>query len=281
VNEVPETGRADDGPSAAAPARSAAVDAAGTGVALVSVIMPVYNAERTLQRSIDSVLGQSHRSLELIAVDDGSSDGSAALIEAQARRDDRVRLIRQANGGVAAARNTGIAAADGSHIAFLDSDDWWHPRKLELQLAQMHRQDAQVCYTGYLRVAESGRTLSRVDPPAELGYRDLLRSNHIGHLTGLYDRRIGDAPFLKIGHEDYAFWLDRLRRAGRAVRADHDEPLAYYLVRAGSLSSNKLRAARWQWRIYRDVERLSVPRAAVYMISYVVQALVKRKPGHA
>ncbi|HUD43680.1 MAG TPA: glycosyltransferase family 2 protein [Dokdonella sp.] len=254
---------------------------ASSGAAVVSVIMPVYNAEATLQRSIDSVLGQSHRALELIAVDDGSSDGSAALIEAQARRDGRVRLVRQANAGVAAARNAGIAAATGSHIAFLDSDDWWHPRKLELQLAQMQRLGAQVAYSGYLRVAESGHTLSRVDPPAELRYRDLLRSNYIGHLTGIYDRRIGDAAFLEIGHEDYAFWLDRLRRAGRAVRADHDEPLAYYLVRAGSLSSNKLRAARWQWRIYREVERLSLPQAAVYMASYVAQALLKRRPGSA
>lgn len=247
----------------------------------VSVIMPVYNAAQTLQRSIDSVLGQTHHAVELIAVDDGSTDDSAALVEAQAGRDARVRLIRQANGGVAAARNAGIAAATGSHIAFLDSDDWWHPRKLELQLAQMRRHDALVSYTAYLRVAETGRMLSRVEPPAELGYRDLLRSNFIGHLTGMYDRRLGDAAFLKIGHEDYAFWLDRLRRAGRAVRADHDEPLAYYLVRAGSLSSNKLRAARWQWRIYREVERLSLPRAAAYMTSYVVQALAKRRPGGA
>ncbi len=276
MNETTATGRAGD--------RDGGRGAAGAdrnGSAVVSVIMPVYNAESTLPRSIDSVLGQSHRALELIAVDDGSSDGSAVLLEAYGQRDARVRLIRQANAGVAAARNAGIAAATGSHVAFLDSDDWWHPRKLELQLTQMQRQNAQVAYSGYLRVAESGRTLSRVEPPAELGYRDLLRSNHIGHLTGIYDRRIGDAPFLKIGHEDYAFWLDRLRRAGRAVRADHDEPLAYYLVRAGSLSSNKLRAARWQWRIYRDVERLSLPQAAAFMASYVVQALRKRRPGGA
>ncbi|PZQ14087.1 MAG: glycosyl transferase [Rhodanobacter denitrificans] len=274
MSDTTAAGRAGDGDSGPA-------GAGEFGTAVVSVIMPVYNAESTLQRSIDSVLGQTHRALELIAVDDGSSDGSAALIEAQRQHDARVRLIRQANAGVAAARNAGIAAATGSHVAFLDSDDWWHPRKLELQLAQMQRQSAQVAYCSYLRVAESGRTLSRVDPPAELGYRDLLRSNYIGHLTGIYDRRIGDAPFLKIGHEDYAFWLDRLRRAGRAVRADHDEPLAYYLVRAGSLSSNKLHAARWQWRIYRDVERLSLPQATACMASYVVQALLKRRSGAA
>jgi len=254
--------------------------AADLQAARVSVVMPVYDAERTLAQSVDSVLGQTHRALELVTVDDGSRDGSVRLLEDRARSDDRVKLVRQANAGVAAARNAGLAAATGSHIAFLDSDDWWHPRKLELQLATMRRSGAKVSYGSYLRVAEDGRTLSRVEPPATIGYRDLLRSNHIGHLTGMYDRSLGDGEFLKIGHEDYAFWLDRLRRAGRAVRIEHDEPLAFYLVRAGSLSSNKLRAARWQWRIYREVEHLPLPQAAGYMASYVVNALAKRKPGN-
>ena len=100
---------------------------------LVSVVMPVYNAQATMVRSIDSVLAQTHRQLELILVDDGSRDGSAAIMDAYAARDARVVAVRQPNGGVAAARNRGLREARGTHVAFLDSDDWWEPEKLALQ----------------------------------------------------------------------------------------------------------------------------------------------------
>ncbi|MGS1078623.1 glycosyltransferase family 2 protein [Pseudoxanthomonas beigongshangi] len=246
--------------------------------ALVSVIMPVYNAEQTLRRSAESVLAQTFGRVELILIDDGSRDGSAALIAELAARDDRVVALRQANAGVAAARNAGLRAVRGTHVAFLDSDDWWEPRKLELQLARMRETGAQVCYASYQRVAEDGRLLSKVSPPLSVDYRRMLGSNHIGNLTGIYDRRLGEAAFQRMGHEDYVFWLERVRRAGHAVRVEQDEPLAYYLVRNGSVSANKLRAAGWQWRIYRQVEGLSAPRAAWYMLHYIRHALWKRKP---
>ncbi|HVK50255.1 MAG TPA: glycosyltransferase family 2 protein [Pseudoxanthomonas sp.] len=244
----------------------------------VSVIMPVYNAEATMRRSIESVLGQTHADVQLVLVDDGSRDGSAAIIADYAARDSRVTAIHQANGGVAAARNAGLRAATGTHVAFCDSDDWWAPHKLELQLEQMRASDALVCYAAYQRVAEDGRPLSRVLPPLRVEYRDMLGSNHIGNLTGVYDRRLGDIEFQRVGHEDYVFWLDRVRRAGVAVRVPGDEPLAWYLVRGGSVSANKLRAAGWQWQIYRQNEGLGVSRACWYMLQYVRHALLKRKP---
>ncbi len=170
-----------------------------------------------------------------------------------------------------------MRAASGSHVAFLDSDDWWHCRKLELQLQQMAAAGALVSYASYQRMAEDGRALSVVRPPREVGYAEMLRGNHIGNLTGIYDRRMGDGSFRRIGHEDYVFWLERVRRAGRAIRVEHDEPLAYYLVREGSVSANKLRAAAWQWRIYRDVESLGLLRASWYFMHYARNALSKRR----
>ena len=243
----------------------------------VSVIMPVYNASRWLARPIESVLGQSHGELQLIAVDDASSDTSVGMLERYARDDPRVRLLRQPrNGGVAAARNAGLDVADGDFIAFLDADDWWHPRKLELQLAAMRRSGATVSYAGYQRVAEDGRLLSRVTPPARVTWRDMLASNFIGHLTGMYARELDGPRFQAIGHEDYVFWLAQVKRAGSAIRVDHDEPLAYYLVRDGSVSANKLRAARWQWAIYRKVERLGLVASSASMIRYALNAIAKR-----
>ena len=250
------------------------------GEILVSVIMPVFNAERTMRQSIDSVLRQSEERLELVLIDDASTDGSVLILDEYALLDRRIKVLRQpANAGVAEARNAGIRAASGRYIAFLDSDDWWHPRKLELQVNQMQATGATVSYTAYQRVAEDGRLLSIVEPPLQVDHADMLCSNHIGNLTGVYDRRLGDVPFLHMGHEDYIFWLDRVRRAGRAIRVSHDGPLAFYLVRGGSVSSNKLKAACWQWRIYRGVEQLSLPRAAWHMMHYVGNAMRKRKPA--
>jgi glycosyltransferase involved in cell wall biosynthesis len=245
---------------------------------LVSVVMPAYNAAATLARSIESVLAQTRAELELIVVDDCSTDATPALIADYARADARVRSHRQAaNAGVAAARNSGIELARGSHVAFLDSDDWWHPRKLELQITQMQRAGASISYCSYRRVAESGEELSVIHPPSRLTHADMLRSNFIGNLTGVYARELGPAAFMAIGHEDYVFWLQMIRRAGSALRIEHDEPLASYLVRDGSVSSNKLRAAGWQWRIYRDIEGMSVPKASRYMLHYAWNALAKRR----
>lgn len=240
--------------------------------------MPAYNAEKTIARSIESVLAQTLTAFELIVVDDVSTDGTREIVSAYAQRDPRIRLVPQAaNGGVAAARNAGLDKATGEYIAFLDSDDGWHPRKLELQIAQMRERRAQVSYASYRRVSEDGRLLSTVNPPAQLTHADMLRSNFIGNLTGAYARSLGLLRFQRIGHEDYVFWLRAIRLAGSAIRIEHDEPLAWYLVREGSVSANKWRAARWQWRIYRDVERLSLPHALFCMVQYAWFALAKRR----
>ena len=260
--------------SAATPAADTA-DAPSSG--RVSVIMPAWNAAATIGRSIDSVLSQDHADLELVVVDDGSTDATAELVARRAATDARVRLLRQANAGVAAARNAGMAAASGRYLAFLDSDDWWYPGKLRRQLACMRDTGAAVSYSAYERFATDGRRLSQVTPPASVTHADMLRSNRIGNLTGMLDRRLGDLRFEHIGHEDYVFWLRAVRLAGTAIRVGDGEPLAGYLVRDGSVSANKWRAARWQWRIYRDVERLAVLPAAGYMLAYGVNALRKRR----
>ena len=249
----------------------------GQGTTTVSVVMPVYNAATTLAQAMQSVLGQTHRAVELVVVDDGSRDGSSAVIDAFAAADPRVVTVRLAgNSGVAAARNAGIDAATGDCMAFLDSDDWWHPRKLAVQLAWMRASGMPISYTAYQRVDEAGAELSVVQPPATVSYRDMLRSNRIGNLTGMYDRRVGDGRFQRVGHEDYAFWLAMVRRAGVAGCAPDPEPLAYYRVRRGSLSADKLRAARWQWHIYREVESLGWADACRCFVHYGVNALAKR-----
>ena len=240
--------------------------------------MPAYDAAATIGRSIGWVLAQSHHRLELVVVDDRSRDATWDVAQAAAGHDRRVRTLRlPANRGVAAARNAGIEAATGAYIAFLDSDDTWHPDKLRRQLAHMALSGATIGYAAYRRIDEHGRPLSLVCPPLRVDHADMLRSNRIGNLTGIYDRCLGDGRFERIGHEDYAFWLGMVRRAGHALRLPDPAPVADYLVRRGSLSGDKLRAARWQWRIYRDHERLDPVRAGWYFAQYAGNAVLKRR----
>jgi hypothetical protein len=128
---------------------------------LVSVVIPAYNAEATLDETLRSVRAQTHRALEIVVVDDGSTDSTAALAGAHAAEDPRVRVLSVANGGVAAARNAGIAVSRGAFVAPVDADDLWHPEKIARQLAVIER-DPEIgyVYTFFRRIDSRGDVLS-------------------------------------------------------------------------------------------------------------------------
>ncbi len=132
---------------------------------LISVVVPAYNAVPTLDETMRSVLRQTHAELEVIVVDDGSKDATRQMADAFAAQDARVRVISKPNGGVAAARNTGIDAARGDYVALLDADDLWHPDKLRRQLELFHKGPSTLglVYNWYRRIDTSGRV---VDPSA-------------------------------------------------------------------------------------------------------------------
>ncbi|HJA92887.1 MAG TPA: glycosyltransferase [Candidatus Eisenbergiella merdipullorum] len=124
---------------------------------LISVIVPVYNGEKYLSDCLESLLGQTHEELEILVIDDGSADGSAALCESFARKDGRIRLIRQPNGGVSSARNRGLEEAKGDFVAFVDADDWLLPQMLEDQLEMLTREKGDMILGGYRAVGEKER----------------------------------------------------------------------------------------------------------------------------
>lgn len=119
---------------------------------LISVIVPVYNVEKYLKRCIDSILAQSYRQLEIILVDDGSTDGSPVICDAYARQDDRVKVIHKANGGLSDARNAGMEIATGDYIGFVDSDDWIEPDMYRAMYEAMVQNKAQVAVCRYAEV---------------------------------------------------------------------------------------------------------------------------------
>ncbi|HEY5895751.1 MAG TPA: glycosyltransferase family A protein [Chthoniobacterales bacterium] len=133
------------------------------GQPLVSVVVPAFNAEDLIKETLESVSAQHYSNLEIIIVDDGSSDGTCAVVEDWAKRDPRVRLIRQPNAGVGAARNTGIAAAKGKYIAPVDADDIWHPDKTLAQVTVMEKWGDSAgfayCWTRLINEASEFKTL--------------------------------------------------------------------------------------------------------------------------
>jgi len=128
----------------------------------VSVVIPSYNRVHCLHRSVDSVLAQTTGDVEVIVVDDGSKDDTAAMVASRYDSDPRVRLLRQPNGGVASARNTGFRAARGEFVALLDSDDTWAPWKLQLQVACMRRRpEVGMTWTDMEAIDPDGRVISQ------------------------------------------------------------------------------------------------------------------------
>lgn len=122
----------------------------------ISVIIPVYNGAQQLPRCLDSVCAQTHAALEILLVDDGSTDGTAEVCARYARRDGRIRVIRQENQGPSGARNRGLEEAAGELVAFVDSDDWLEPDALACALAQLKQAQADVVLWCYCREYPSG-----------------------------------------------------------------------------------------------------------------------------
>jgi len=116
---------------------------------LISVIIPMYNTSSYIEKTIESVLTQTYKNLEVVVVDDGSTDNSGEIVKALMLKDSRVKYIFQPNSGVSAARNNAIAHSTGEYLAFLDSDDLWLPQKLEKQMARIIATGMNACYCGY------------------------------------------------------------------------------------------------------------------------------------
>lgn len=136
-------------------------------MALVSIIIPVYNVKKYLPRCMESVLAQSLREFEVLLVDDGSTDGSGALCDEYARADERVQVFHQENGGLSQARNTGLAHAKGEYLTFVDSDDFLHPQFLMELVTLLRDTGAQVSVCRYLPVEEGAEPIEESQGPAQ------------------------------------------------------------------------------------------------------------------
>lgn len=250
---------------------------------LVSIIMPLYNAQNVLTESIKSVLQQSYDNFEIIIVDDCSSDGSYQVAISLAGTDSRIKVIQNIeNFGPGISRINGINASKGCFIAFIDSDDLWAIDKLRIQLDFMQKYGAKFSYTAFRRFSidqiTKARTFGRlISIPASMSYRNLLSNTAIATSTVIIDRTI--LPDLrqietsKIYVEDYILFFGILK-AGEVAYGLNKE-LMLYRVQPNSFSRNKLKYALKVWRTYRFVEGLGRLETISYFSRYAVRGTLK------
>jgi len=246
---------------------------------MVSIIIPLHNGEQFIAQTIESVQVQTYSDWEMIIVDDCSTDKSIEVVKNYMKKENRIQLIMlEQNSGPAIARNRAIQEAKGRYIAFLDSDDMWHKDKLLKQLEFMQSYNSVLSFTGYYRVEEdTEEIINRVSIPPSVDYNTLLKQNIMGCLTVIYDtERLGKVymPNL-LRRQDFALWLKILKEIPYADGLN--EPLAYYRVRTESISSNKLRASLYNWKLYREVEKLPLYKAVYYFGWYTYKSILKYK----
>lgn len=220
----------------------------------ISIVMPAYNAEKTIQESIQSVLLQTYHNWELIVVDDCSKDSTHTLVLNMAKSDCRITVLQNThNFGVSSSRNLGITMACGEWIAFLDSDDIWKKDKLEKQVGMIsQRLDADLIFTGSAFIDSKGNKSSYcLDVPSKISYHGLLKQNVISCSSVLIRKYLVMKYPMKYDemHEDYAVWLQVLRDGGHAYGLN--EPLLIYRLSNNSKSSNKKKAAYMTYKVYR------------------------------
>lgn len=258
---------------------------------LVSVIVPVFNAERTLRQCLDSILGQTHTSIEVLCIDDGSTDGSGALLDEYAAQDARVRVTHKPNGGYGSACNAGLAEARGAWISIVEPDDWIEPRMYErmLAFAAPFTEPIDIIKTPYWRIVNPDtpeqcklpcRYAGHVKPPQQpftIGEAARIMRHHPSIWSALYrtsflrDHAIRFPEIPGAGWADNPFLIETLCQAKTIVYLDE----AFYCYREDTDEKNAAFAQKnpmmafERWHDISDLlERLHVTSPAVWSIQY-------------
>lgn len=242
---------------------------------LVSIVMPAYNAEKFIEESIKSVINQSYKNWELLVINDCSKDFTQEIIKKYCLKDKRIELFNQErNSGVVEARNKGIQESKGKYIAFLDSDDLWEEKKLEIQIKYMEEKELVITYTSYSHINEEGDFIKEIIVPESLNYSEALRGNQIGCLTVIVNKnKVENFQMPNLRHEDYATWLNILKKDITAYGIRRN--LAKYRKVNNSISSNKLKTIIWTWRIFRKNEKMGIIKSSYFLIRHLMRGIKK------
>lgn len=239
---------------------------------LVSIITPLYNSEKFIAETIESVLTQTYKNWEMIIVNDCSKDQGPVIVQKYLKKDSRIKLFNnEKNLGGAGTRNEAIKRATGKYIAFLDSDDLWKKEKLEKQINFMENNNYDLTYSKFERIDEESKSLyQEITIPEKVSYKQLFKADVIGCLTAIYNQeKLGKIymPDVKMG-QDFALWLKILKKINFAYGLD--ESLALYRIRKGSLSKNKFNRIKYNWIIFRKYNNQGVISSIWYLFNNIV-----------
>lgn len=246
----------------------------------VSIITPVYNCEKYLKDTIENVMKQTYTNWEMILVDDCSTDKSEEVISKYTKIDKRVKYYKlKENSGAAIARNYALEKAEGRFIAYLDADDAWKVDKLEKQIKFMLDNNYAFTCTSYEKIDEEGNSKNKiVRIPEKVDYKFFLRNTIIQTVGVMVDTKITGKEVLQMPNirrrQDAATWCQLLKNNYNCYGMN--EALSYYRVVSNSLSSNKLKAVKGTWYLYRKIEKLSLFKSCFCFIGYAWNACKKR-----
>lgn len=246
---------------------------------LVSIVTPLYNAEKYIEETILSVLNQTYINWEMLIIDDCSSDKGPNIVKKYIKQDKRIKYIKlEENSGAAISRNKAIELAEGEYIAFLDSDDLWKKEKLEKQINFMKENNYAISFTEYEEIDENGRKLNILIKVSKkpVTYRSYLLTNPIGCLTGMYSvKKLGKVymPNLR-KRQDTGFWLNILKK-DKAYSLK--ENLALYRINRNSLSFKKTDLFKYHWYLYRKIEKLTTVESLFYIFTTIITKIFKLK----
>jgi len=221
---------------------------------LVSIIMPSYNTASFISKTIESVLNQTYKNWELLIVDDCSTDDTDEIVSKY--NDKRIVYLKnEKNSGAAISRNRALRNAKGKWIAFLDSDDLWHPTKLEKQIKFMKKNGHFFSYTSYEEIDENDVVNGvKVTGPKKITKMGMYRYCWPGCLTVMYDaEKVGKIQIADIKkNNDYAMWLKVIKKADCY---HYDKVLAQYRKRSGSISNHGcLKLVKWHYKLFREAD---------------------------
>ena len=248
-------------------------------MASVTVVMPAYNASRTIEESVQSVIDQLFEDWELLIIDDHSSDNTADIARLFASKDDRIAVHRnRRNMGAGFSRKRGIDLADSPWVAFLDADDLWTNDKLTKQLAFMEKNNAQLSYTASAFITSTGEPYDYILPVVfKTTLNDLLERNLMSCSSVIAARELvlhRPFPMKNTVHEDYVLWLRVLKEIDCAFGLN--EPLLKYRISPDSKSANRMKSALMTYNAYRELG-ISASTAAGYTLRYAKHSIKKRK----
>tara|TARA_Y100001958_G_scaffold159888_1_gene163976 strand:+ start:14053 stop:14796 length:744 start_codon:yes stop_codon:yes gene_type:complete len=245
-------------------------------MSLVSVIVPCYNSENTIERCVNSILNQTYKKLQVIIINDSSTDNSLKKIKNLKKKDDRIEIINHIkNEGVGIARNSGIKLSKGRYLSFCDSDDEWKFNKIEKQLNFMNSTNQYFCFSDYEIIKNKTKRVRIL--PDTINRNKLLDANYVGLLTAIYDVSFfGKKYFASIRRrQDWIYWLELFKEINEAYKLN--EVLATYHVTDKSLSSNKFRLLKYNFLVFRKFCKMNIFKSFYYLFRFLIFHFFKNK----